>query len=860
MKNNNEETFSSHAISNFKAFKDIQSIELAPITLLYGQNSGGKSTLIQSILAISQSLEKIKSGEINFSGSLVETGTFETIQTRPFKKKNNIIFEIRSNSNIDKSEDHFYIDAFDPIRKSKIRYYISGIEDPSKGVITKFEILFDGYLAEHKLEFNLREDYVPRFISRKDLVSAYDLSKESYIELAEINKKIIKRISDSFKEICSKSKDKLNIREVLDLGIMAKTKFDIDSKTSQEENIIYRQLFNILQFAALGIGGYVDVEENSCIFYKLIDNNKTKNKKYLNILKEGTEILLENFLNELKKGGLKIQCRFVKKEELEVIKEKNSKESETIEVNDFELDFSIAILNSEYQFVPFKNALIKHLTEIQYKNKKKKLTEGRLKYLKFISKINKLCQEADKAEEEFSKADLDWKLKFDGSKEEISIINKVFPISKFKKLSEDLKEIMKELDSILYELKLNQYMKLTREIEHLYRIIFSTTKILESSKEEILKIRNNKKNKYDFKNSMKIINISRHIHLFSNCLISIQSEYFDLFNFLFIKNIFSTIKNDEPNEEHLIKNSFLFLLGLEENDYLEFTEFSGFKEIGIINSELFRIQISHAASRDILERFRYIKKELVLENLYRTNLLKKQLSFLPIPIYKIFALPQEFTQNIIHLGPARPGAKRFYTTQDIDNLQPNDVAYILKTEEDDKRLLYRLKRICKNINFLDDIKTSSFKDKSLDAKKIEIKTNGSKAFVNIADTGYGISQLLPILLNSVSFEEDTIIIQQPETHLHPRLQAEIGTLMVDSINFKSKKRWIVETHSEIILLRILKLIRSGKINANCLRVYYIDKTPVGGSEIQRMSISNKGELLSHWPKGFFSNDLDEIFD
>ena len=84
--------------------------------------------------------------------------------------------------------------------------------------------------------------------------------------------------------------------------------------------------------------------------------------------------------------------------------------------------------------------------------------------------------------------------------------------------------------------------------------------------------------------------------------------------------------------------------------------------------------------------------------------------------------------------------------------------------------------------------------------------------------------------------------------------------MVDSINFKSKKRWIVETHSEIILLRILKLIRSGKINANSLRVYYIDKTPVGGSEIQRMSISNKGELLSHWPKGFFSNDLDEIFD
>ncbi len=859
MKNNNEETFSSHAISNFKAFKDIQSIELAPITLIYGQNSGGKSTIIQSILALSQSAEKLKSGEINFSGSLVEAGTFETIQTRPFKKKNKIIFENRSNSYIKKSEDNFYIDAFDPIRKSKIRYYVTGIEDPSKGVIEKFEILFDGYLKEHKLEFNLREDFIPRFLPTKDLVRSYELNNESYSELAEINKKIINRVCDSFEEICSKSPDKLNIRKVLDLGIMSKTKFDVDSRTSQEENVIYTQLLNILQFAALGIGGYVDVEENSCIFYKLIDNNKPRNKKYLKTLKEGTNLLLENYLKQLKKGGLKIGCRFAKKDDLEVIKEKKSEESETIEVNDFELDFSLAILTSEYQFVPFKNALIKELTEIQYKNKMKKLLDGRSKYLESLTKISKLCNEADKAEKIFSSAELEFNLKFNGSKEELSNINKVFPISKFKNLTKDLKEIMLELDSILHDLKLNPYLKSKREIEHLCRIIFSTTKILESSKEEILKIRYKKKYEYDFRNTMKIFNVGRHLHLFANCLISIQSEYFDLFNFLFIKNIFSGIKNDEPNEEHLIKNSFLFLLGLEENNYLEFTDFLGFKEIRQINSELFKIQIS-SSFRDIVERFSYVRKDFILENLFRSNLLKKQLSFLPIPIYKKFALPQEFTQNIIHLGPARPGAKRFYTTQDIDNLQPNDVAYILRTEEDDRRLLYRLKRICRSIKFLDDIKTSPFKDKSLDAKKIEIKTTGSKAFVNIADTGYGLSQLLPIILNSVSLKENTIIIQQPETHLHPRLQAEIGTLMVESLGLNSKKRWIVETHSEIILLRILKLIRSGKFNSNSLRVYYIDKTSVGGSEIQRMSISNKGELLSHWPKGFFSNDLDEIFD
>ena len=50
--------WSSYGIGNFKSFRDIQNIEIAPITLLYGQNSGGKSTFLQSILCLSQSLNE----------------------------------------------------------------------------------------------------------------------------------------------------------------------------------------------------------------------------------------------------------------------------------------------------------------------------------------------------------------------------------------------------------------------------------------------------------------------------------------------------------------------------------------------------------------------------------------------------------------------------------------------------------------------------------------------------------------------------------------------------------------------------------------------------------------------------------
>ena len=138
--------------------------------------------------------------------------------------------------------------------------------------------------------------------------------------------------------------------------------------------------------------------------------------------------------------------------------------------------------------------------------------------------------------------------------------------------------------------------------------------------------------------------------------------------------------------------------------------------------------------------------------------------------------------------------------------------------------------------------------------------------MNLADTGYGLSQLFPIIINAIARNADTILIQQPETHLHPRLQAEVGSILVDSIkrsNFNrvyGSKHWIVETHSEIILLRLLKLIRKGELDSNNLRVYYFDNKEKEGSEIKRMHVSKEGELITQWPEGFFSNEIDEVFD
>ena len=131
--------------------------------------------------------------------------------------------------------------------------------------------------------------------------------------------------------------------------------------------------------------------------------------------------------------------------------------------------------------------------------------------------------------------------------------------------------------------------------------------------------------------------------------------------------------------------------------------------------------------------------------------------------------------------------------------------------------------------------------------------------------------MLPIIIHSNTSENNTLIIQQPETHIHPRLQAELASIICRSCikpeilksNYfdygRGNKNFIIETHSETILLRLLKEIRNGNFKQENLKVFYIDKNEKG-SEIIEMDISEDGELISQWPEGFFSTELNEMMD
>ena len=143
-----------------------------------------------------------------------------------------------------------------------------------------------------------------------------------------------------------------------------------------------------------------------------------------------------------------------------------------------------------------------------------------------------------------------------------------------------------------------------------------------------------------------------------------------------------------------------------------------------------------------------------------------------------------------------------------------------------------------------EISVKKLGSKLSDPVQVMVTNSGRPA--NLVDVGYGVSQALPIVVESMLVSpQRLLLIQQPEVHLHPRAQAALGTLFVD-LHQSNGKQFVIETHSDYIIDRVRQEVAKGHILADDVQILYFEKTGTD-TKVFPIQIDNQGNVVNPPP-------------
>ena len=219
-------------------------------------------------------------------------------------------------------------------------------------------------------------------------------------------------------------------------------------------------------------------------------------------------------------------------------------------------------------------------------------------------------------------------------------------------------------------------------------------------------------------------------------------------------------------------------------------------------------------------------------------------------------------ESLFPMGPFRRPPERWYIFR---GTSPEDVGYRGDLLPDllfrDSKLVKEADKWLKQLEIGYKLKVESVGDRSRDlfeVRLIDTRRKGKKDIdIALPDVGFGISQLLPFVVQSLVSEKQIISIEQPEVHVHPRLQADLGDLLAAAIKKENPNQFIIETHSEHLILRLQRLVRKQQIKPEDVSVIYVSRGPEG-ARAERLRLDEEGDFIDEWPGGFFLERLREL--
>lgn len=223
-----------------------------------------------------------------------------------------------------------------------------------------------------------------------------------------------------------------------------------------------------------------------------------------------------------------------------------------------------------------------------------------------------------------------------------------------------------------------------------------------------------------------------------------------------------------------------------------------------------------------------------------------------VAFYSSLSPIEDFKKRFAYLGSHRSPAQRTYFHKVSPDLRvgvsgQNAVEQILYWKNTRDPKLEELVLALKKMGLAKSLKTNK-----LSGGRFEVRVTvpGGKSGSSLADVGFGVNQFLPILVCEAQMPKNsTIAISQPETHLHPSVQADMATNFVDMHKAKGF-RYIVETHSEYVINRFRRHIRKGDLKPEDVAVYYFEPSQ-NGTKIHKITLGSDGRILGA-PKEFFN--------
>jgi hypothetical protein len=220
--------------------------------------------------------------------------------------------------------------------------------------------------------------------------------------------------------------------------------------------------------------------------------------------------------------------------------------------------------------------------------------------------------------------------------------------------------------------------------------------------------------------------------------------------------------------------------------------------------------------------------------------------------------------RVTHVKGLRPQLRRSYealTSTPDPGAPDRDPTRALATRlNGDRPLLDRINIILRDIGlpYTLEIQDGSNRIFPIKYHAFYLRDTRNLALVGLQDVGFGVGQLIPVAAELANLQDELLLMEQPELHLHPAMQANLGELLANTVKDRPGSQLIVETHSEHVVLRLMRLVREGIIDHELVQILYIDQNEEGKSSVIELPIDEYGEFTEDWPGGFFEERMNEI--